>query len=142
LARGTWPARPGLAGFLVAPSLIARAFTADPAVIKASGVMLALAALFQLFDGAQGVATGALRGAGNTRVTAIAHAIGYWGLGLPLGYVLCFEAGLGAPGWWVGLSVALIVIGIALATVWHRLTRPWLAEESGQPQRPLSMAAR
>jgi MATE family multidrug resistance protein len=119
----------GCAGifFLAAPSLIARAFTTDPAVIKASAIMLALAALFQLFDGAQGVATGALRGAGNTRVTAIAHGVGYWGLGLPLGYWLCFGAGWGAPGLWTGLSFALIVIGIALAMVWHRMTRSWLA---------------
>ena len=117
----------GCAGFffLAAPSLIARAFTKDPAVIEASAVMLALAALFQLFDGAQGVATGALRGAGNTRITAIAHGVGYWVLGLPLGYVLGFRLGWGAPGWWAGLSVALIVIGIVLATAWHRLTRTW-----------------
>lgn len=111
--------------FVAAPSLIARAFTTDPAVIKASRVMLALAAVFQLFDGAQGVATGALRGAGNTRVTAIVHGIGYWLVGLPLGYVFCFNAGWGAPGWWVGLTVALVGIGIALATAWHRMTRSW-----------------
>ncbi len=126
----------GCAGifFLAAPSLIARVFTTDPAVIEASAIMLALAALFQLFDGAQGVATGALRGAGNTRVTAIAHGAGYWGLGLPLGYWLCFGAGWGAKGWWAGLSVALIVIGIALAAAWHRLTRAWLAPFAALPE--------
>ena len=118
----------GCAGifFLAAPSLIARVFTKDPAVIKASAVMLALAALFQLFDGAQGVATGALRGAGNTRITAIAHGIGYWVLGFPLGYWLCFQAGWGAPGCWAGLTFALIVIGITLALAWHRTTREWV----------------
>lgn len=123
----------GCAGilFVAAPGLIARVFTADPAVIRASAVMLALAALFQLFDGAQGVATGALRGAGNTRTTAIAHAVGYWVLGLPLGYVLCFRAGWGAPGLWAGLSFALILIGIALAAAWHRLTRGW-KDEAGR----------
>lgn len=118
----------GCAGivFIAVPGLIARVFTTDPAVVKASAVMLALAALFQLFDGAQGVATGALRGAGNTRITAMAHGIGYWVLGLPLGYTLCFRAGWGAPGLWAGLSFALILIGIALATAWHRLTRGWI----------------
>jgi MATE family multidrug resistance protein len=122
----------GCAGifFVSAPSLIARAFTSDPAVIKASAVILALAALFQLFDGAQGVATGALRGAGNTRVTAIAHGVGYWLLGLPLGYWLCFRAGWGAPGYWAGLTFALIVIGITLAAVWHWLTRGWVVPVS------------
>ena len=123
----------GCAGlfFLLAPSLIAHAFTNDPAVVKASAVMLALAAVFQLFDGAQGAATGALRGAGQTRITAIAHGVGYWVLGLPLGYVLCFRAGWGAPGLWAGLSFSLILIGIALATAWHRLTRNWSDEADG-----------
>lgn len=111
--------------FVGAPGLIARAFSNDPRVIEASAVMLALAALFQLFDGAQGVATGALRGAGNTRVTAIAHGLGYWVVGLPLGYVLCFRAGWGAPGLWAGLTAALIAIGITLALVWRKTTKEW-----------------
>ncbi|MBM3794975.1 MAG: MATE family efflux transporter [Acidobacteria bacterium] len=111
--------------FVGAPGLVARAFSNDARVIEASAVMLALAALFQLFDGAQGVATGALRGAGNTRATAIAHGIGYWLVGLPLGYVLCFRAGWGTPGLWAGLTAALIAIGITLAFVWRKTTKEW-----------------
>ena len=87
--------------------------------------MLALVALFQLFDGAQGVATGALRGAGNTRIPAISHLLGYWLFGLPLGYVLCFHFGWGAAGLWSGLCLALISIGIVLAIAWSAKTRQW-----------------
>lgn len=111
--------------FIGAPRWISRAFTNDPAVIAAAGPMLAWAALFQLFDGAQGVAVGALRGAGETRITAIAHSVGYWAAGLPLGYWLCFHAGWGAQGLWAGLSLALILIGLVLTLAWHRMTREW-----------------
>lgn len=111
--------------FIGAPRWISRAFTNDPEVIAAAGPMLAWAALFQLFDGAQGVAVGALRGAGETRITAIAHSVGYWAAGLPLGYWLCFHAGWGAQGLWAGLSLALILIGLVLTLAWHRMTREW-----------------
>jgi len=113
----------GCAGvlFLMVPRAIGRVFTTDVGVIEAGVVLLALAAVFQLFDGAQGVTTGALRGAGNTRIAAIAHFTGYWIIGLPMGYLLCFNAGWGAAGLWAGLSLALIVIGIVLIGVWSRV---------------------
>lgn len=109
--------------FVGAPRLIGRLFTPDETVIEAAVVLLALAALFQLFDGAQGVATGALRGAGNTRIAAVTHLGGYWVIGLPLGYWLCFTAGWGAAGLWTGLCVALMLIGIVLAGAWAHITR-------------------
>jgi MATE family multidrug resistance protein len=83
--------------------------------------LLFVAAFFQLFDGLQAVATGALRGSGDTRTPMICHLIGYWIVGLPLGYVLCFHFGWGAPGMWTGLCVALVLIGLALLLAWHRV---------------------
>jgi MATE family multidrug resistance protein len=109
--------------FIGAPRLIGRMFTNDVQVIDAAIGLLALAALFQLFDGAQGVATGALRGAGNTRIAAVTHLVGYWLVGLPSGYWLCFSARWGAAGLWAGLCAALILIGIILAGAWARLAR-------------------
>ena len=102
------------------PEYVARAFTTDRAVIRTAVALLAVAAAFQLFDGIQIVATGALRGAGDTRTPMICHLLGYWLVGLPLGYVLCFAMGWGAVGLWTGLCVALVLIGLVLLLVWSR----------------------
>jgi MATE family multidrug resistance protein len=75
--------------------------------------------VFQLFDGLQVVATGALRGAGNTRIPMLANFIGYWVIGLPLGAFLCFKMKWGAVGMWLGLCLALVLIGSALLAVWE-----------------------
>jgi MATE family multidrug resistance protein len=105
---------------LVVPHAIVRLYTPNPAVIKAGVALLSVGAFFQLFDGLQAVATGALRGAGDTRSAMICHVGFYWLVGLPLGYSLCFRWGWGAPGIWMGLCVALILIGLALLFVWYR----------------------
>jgi MATE family multidrug resistance protein len=105
---------------LAAPHLIARIFTPGVQVIAAGVVLLRIAAFFQLFDGLQVVATGALRGAGDTRTPMFCHFAGYWVLGLPLGTLLCFRYGLGAAGLWIGLSAGLVVIGVVLVEMWRR----------------------
>jgi MATE family multidrug resistance protein len=104
----------------IAPRFIVRLFIADPAVIASGAVLLRIAALFELFDGFQIVATGALRGLGDTRQPMLAHLLGYWVVGVPVAYVLCFPLHWGATGIWVGLTAALILIGTALVTVWWR----------------------
>jgi MATE family multidrug resistance protein len=106
---------------LVFPHQIARVYTHDEAVIHSAVLLLAAGAAFQLFDGIQAVATGALRGAGDTRTPMFCHFTGYWVIGLPLGAWLCFRRGWGAFGLWVGLSLALILIGIILLFVWRRM---------------------
>lgn len=114
---------------LVFPFWIARLFTPEADVIAAGMVLLRIAAFFQLFDGLQVVATGALRGAGDTRTPMLCHFTGYWVIGLPLGWWLCFKrvassqgpvVRMGAAGLWIGLSVGLVVIGIVLVEVWRR----------------------
>jgi len=105
---------------LLAPGVIARLYTPNPAVIRAGASLLFVGAFFQLFDGLQTVATGALRGAGDTRSPLICHAVMYWLIGLPLGYFLGFREGWGVKGLWIGLSLSLILIGCALLWVWRR----------------------
>lgn len=103
---------------------IARLFTPEADVIAAGMTLLRIAAFFQLFDGLQVVATGALRGAGDTRTPMWCHFAGYWGIGLPLGALLCFgAAGMGAAGLWIGLSAGLVMIGVVLVEVWRRRSR-------------------
>jgi MATE family multidrug resistance protein len=121
----------GAAGLALslAPGWIVRLYIREAAVVSCGTVLLRIAAVFELFDGLQTVATGALRGLGDTRTPMLAHLAGYWAVGLPVAYVLCFPLGWGAPGIWVGLSAALIPIGSALVLVWRRAIRmatpPW-----------------
>jgi MATE family multidrug resistance protein len=107
-------------GLISFPRWIARMYTPDEKVIGATVGLLAAGAAFQLFDGLQTVATGALRGAGDTRTPMLCHFLAYWMIGLPLGAWLCFSRGWGAIGLWIGLSLALILIGIVLLLVWRR----------------------
>lgn len=105
------------------PQLIVGVYTADAGVIRASILLLAIAGCFQLCDGTQVVATGALRGAGDTRTPFLVNVVFYWGVGLPVSYLLCFRAGWGAAGLWVGLCVALILVALTLLVVWSRRMR-------------------
>jgi multidrug resistance protein, MATE family len=109
--------------FLTIPKWIVRVYTPDETVIAAASTLLFVAAFFQLFDGMQTVATGALRGAGDTRTAMLCHLIYYWAIGLPVGAYLCFRRGFGAAGLWAGLSVALILIGSTLLYFWRRKER-------------------
>jgi multidrug resistance protein, MATE family len=101
------------------PKAIARIYSPEPQVIQMGARLLMVAAVFQLFDGLQSVATGALRGAGDTRAPMLTHFLGYWIIGLPLGAVLGFRFGLGAVGFWMGLCFGLILIGAILLAVWR-----------------------
>jgi MATE family multidrug resistance protein len=106
--------------FVSASRQIARLFTPDPAVIGVGARLLLVAAAFQLFDGLQTVATGSLRGAGETGAPMIANFVAYWLIGLPAGYVLCFRLGWGVTGIWLGLCAGLMLIGSALLFTWSR----------------------
>ena len=104
--------------FLVFPGRLVRVYTANAAVLQLGVPLLALAGAFQIFDGIQGTATGALRGLGETRLPMYANLVGYWAMGLPLGYVLCFTAGWGIYGLWIGLTLALILISLMILLRW------------------------
>jgi multidrug resistance protein, MATE family len=111
--------------FLLLPRLLIGVFTRDPDVIATGVWLLAVGAVFAVFDGVQVVATGALRGLGETRRPMIWNLVGYWGLGLPIGWALAFVAGWGVVGVWIGLSTSLIVVGTALTWTWARTARDW-----------------
>jgi multidrug resistance protein, MATE family len=115
----------GCAGVVLwtAPGWIVRAYIGDAAVISTGAVLLRIAAFLELFDGFQTVATGALRGLGDTRTPMLAHLAGYWAIGLPVAWALTFPMRWGVAGIWVGLSAALILIGAVLLLVWWRRSR-------------------
>lgn len=103
-------------GFALLADPLADAFTADAerdvAVLAAD--LLRVAALFQLFDGAQVVLAAVLRGAGDVRVPLFMTLIAYWGVGFVVATLLAFGAGLGALGLWLGLSAGLATASLAL----------------------------
>jgi MATE family multidrug resistance protein len=100
------------------PRTILEQYTDDPAVVRTGVSLLALACLFQLFDGTQVVASGALRGAGSTRLPMACLILAHWAFGLPVGYLLAFGRGWGLLGLWVGLATGLIVAGLTLLAAW------------------------
>ena len=114
--------------FLAIPRTLIRGFTSDTAVMEIGVGLLFVAAVFQLFDGLQGVATGALRGLGDTRTAMLWNLGGHWFFGLPLGYLMCFRWGFGVAGLWWGLSAGLMICGVALLAVWAAKKGTLLAE--------------
>jgi MATE family, multidrug efflux pump len=109
--------------FATVPGSLVSVFTTDPAVIATGGSLMIVAAAFQLFDGLQGVSTGAMRGAGDTHTPMFCNLVAHWCIGLPIGYLLCFGAGFGVVGLWSGLALGLAAAGIYLLAAWTRKAR-------------------
>ena len=103
---------------------IATIYTADPTVIQVAAMLIVYSALFQFSDAIQVTAAGALRGYQDTRVTMILTLFAYWGIGLPVGYILGLTDWFGPPsgpsGLWQGLIVGLSCAALMLSI---RLTR-------------------
>lgn len=102
----------------------------DPAngpVLNVAVLLLGLAAIFQVFDGIQVTAAGALRGLGDTRVPMIVAVVSYWIVGLTGAFVLAFRFDMGPEGIWWGLVLGLFTAAVLLLTRFVVL--------SGQPER-------
>jgi MATE family multidrug resistance protein len=100
---------------------------ADPAnhaTIVIARRLLVIAALFQVFDGMQTIAAGALRGYKDTLVPMLLAGFGYWGAGFGGGWLLAFPFGYGAVGLWWGLALGLAVVAILLTLRLHLLAPP------------------
>jgi MATE family multidrug resistance protein len=106
--------------FLAWPKPLIEFYTRDTRVLAVGPGLLSIVAAFEIFDGIQTVSTGALRGLGETRAPMVANLVGYWVLGLPLGFFLCFGMRWGIYGLWIGLTLALVVIALAVLARWRR----------------------
>jgi MATE family multidrug resistance protein len=95
----------------------------DPAMADLAVSLLGIAAVFQLVDGVQATAGGALRGLKDTKVPMLLAAVAYWGIGLTTASVLGLGRGLGAPGLWWGLTLGLAVAAVLLSARFHRMSR-------------------
>lgn len=89
----------------------------NAAVLSLAQQLLCVAAIFQLFDGLQVSAAGALRGLKDTRIPMLIGLVAYWGIGLTSGYVLGILAGLGGTGLWCGLAMGLAAAAVVL--IWR-----------------------
>jgi MATE family, multidrug efflux pump len=116
--------------FLVWPKPLIELYTSDARVLAVGPALLGIVAAFEVFDGIQTVSTGALRGLGETRAPMLANLVGYWVLGLPLGFFLCFGMRLGIYGLWIGLTVALVAIALAVLVRWQRDAKKQLLASS------------
>jgi MATE family multidrug resistance protein len=108
---------------LFAPHLLIAGFLDQHApenreVVALAVVFLAVAAVFQLVDGAQAVASGMLRGLHDTRIPMLFAALGYWGVGLPASAVFAFVLDLGGAGIWMGLASGLSVVAVLMTARW------------------------
>lgn len=84
--------------------------------------LLAIVALFQIADGIQGIAAGALRGLRDTRAALVIGSGAFWGVGATLAFVLGVRGSWGVPGLWTGLAIGLGVAAVCLcARLWRRL---------------------
>jgi MATE family multidrug resistance protein len=118
---------------LFAPGLISQIFLdpSDPDYAKIGGlvaVLLIIAAVFQVFDGLQAIASHALRGLKDAVVPLVIAGIGYWIIGLGSGYLFGFHFGWGAPGLWGGVALGLAFTGTLLAWRFELLAKRQLPE--------------
>ncbi|MDP2137946.1 MAG: MATE family efflux transporter [Candidatus Didemnitutus sp.] len=110
--------------FAFGGGLLARGFTPEADVVALATKLLVVAAVFQIFDGAQVIGAGALRGLTDVKIPTLITFIAYWIFALPAGYLLAFKTPVGAVGVWMGLAAGLGSAAVFLAWRFHHKTRP------------------
>jgi len=115
--------------FRVMPGPIVAAYigptnATNAATARLAARLLLVAGVFQIADGTQVTASGALRGLQDTRVPMMLAAIGYWGIGFWAARSLAFTMGLGAVGLWWGLAAGLAVVAVCLTARFWVKSRP------------------
>ena len=108
--------------FFLWPRHIASLMAEPLPVINSAVQFLYFAAMFQLFDGIQVVAGGALRGAGETQLSMRVNVLTHWGFAMPLAIFLSFYSPVGPTGIWWGFTVGLLIVSILLVVAFHRIT--------------------
>lgn len=109
--------------FLFFAPQLAAAITEEADVVALAIPLLHVAAVFQVVDGLQAVASGALRGLGDTRWAMWVTAVGHWLIGLPIGVASTWWLGYGPRGLWYGLTAGLAASGLTLTVRFLRIAR-------------------
>ncbi len=98
--------------------------TDEAEVVTIAAAIFFVFAFAQVMDGVQSTMTGALRGLSDTGFPALVSLGAYWVLGLPLGWVLAHQVGIGPSGIWAGFVIALGLAGVILVWRFLRQTGP------------------
>jgi MATE family multidrug resistance protein len=99
-------------------------------IVELAVKLLAIAAWFELFDGAQTIAMGAIRGFRDARTTFLVGLASYWLVAAPAAWVFGFYTGHGATGVWWGLALGLFCAALALVWAFERKTSRLLRNEA------------
>ena len=100
--------------FLFVPRFFAALYTPDVPLAALAATLIPVAGVFQVFDGAQAVCAGVLRGLGDTKAPFFINLAGFWLVGLPVSVGLGFHTRLGAVGLWWGFVAGLAVVAALL----------------------------
>ncbi len=113
--------------FLVASDALAHLYSDDTAVLPTAAAMIVIAGYFLLFDGAQAVLMGSLRGAADVWIPPAMQLVSWWCVAVPVGYVLAFEAGVGVEGLMWGIFAGAVVACVLLSVRFYLVSRRGVA---------------
>ena len=116
--------------FLIFSSVLPMGFSKEVQIIELASKLLIIAAMFQLFDGIQVTAIGALRGIEDVKYPTVITLVGYWLIALPLAYFLAFTLKMETVGIWIALLAALIFVAVALFWRFNFLVKKNLASKN------------
>uniref|UniRef100_A0A670YIP9 Multidrug and toxin extrusion protein n=1 Tax=Pseudonaja textilis TaxID=8673 RepID=A0A670YIP9_PSETE len=109
--------------------VVAYIFTDDKEIVALVSKVMLIFSPFHLFDAMAATSGGVLRGAGKQKIGAIANAVGYYVVGLPIGITLMFVYKLGVMGLWTGLIVCISLQAASFLVVVLRMNWKKAAEE-------------
>ena len=104
---------------------LASGFVQEPEVIALAARLLVVAAIFQLFDGAQVIGAATLRALADVKIPTLITGFAYWIVALPVGYFFGVH-GIGPIGIWASLAAGLAVAAVCLVWRFHRITAQWV----------------
>ncbi|MDO8494295.1 MAG: MATE family efflux transporter [Deltaproteobacteria bacterium] len=96
----------------------------DPSIVQLTALLLIFAGVFQIADGVQAVAAGALRGLADVKIPTIITFVAYWCISIPSGYLFGFVFGWDGAGIWLGLVLGLFTNAILLTIRFFIFARP------------------
>lgn len=98
--------------FFIFPKELISLFTSDYNILKIGIPILIIASIFEIADGFQVSLSGILKGLKMTKTVSACVISGYWVFGIPLGFILCYKYNMLLKGFWIGLAVSFVCIGI------------------------------